>query len=557
MLLSDEQDYVADGGEGRIYAKGNVVYKLYLDPARMIPEAKITELAALEHPHIIRPKDIILNEHNQPIGFTMDRVTGTELCRLFNTVFLTSNGITPDMLLKLVENMQKTTQFIHAQGCLVVDGNELNYLVDAKTYVVPFFIDVNSYQTPGFPASAINIFFRDPHAKTFSHLTDWFTFGIVACKIFVGVHPYKGTHPKYGRKDTLKRMQANVSIFHPDTRLPLAARDFSYIPTAYYEWFVKLFEKGERLPPPYVAGLLKVIPVTRELIQSTGNFVIKPLRTYDEDVISHTIIYGTQVVMTKTAVYLGGDRYAINVKGGHVVLTPKTLIPLTVSIRETDSMLEISDMQGNPLDLTLKVSRPVLIVDNTIYAVNKGDLTEIALHEVGGKPMAAVGNVWKIMPKSSVDFEGFIFQTVLGKSYVVIPYHSGGRSYCAITHVSELDEYRIINGKHDNHVCMLIGFKDNTYHRIILRFDAQYAQYDMRVAEDIDYPSLNFVTLENGIVVSIDEHAAVEVFSNKVGSSKLKRIEDPDIKTAMNLSKDGTNVVCYTGRALYSLKMTS
>ncbi len=555
IKLSEEHDYVADGGEGRIYAKGSTIYKIYHDPGHMIPEAKIAELAALDHPNIVRPKELLLDARNRPIGFTMDRIDATELCRLFNTVFLNSNNIAPEHLLKLVERMQEVTQFIHDRKCLIVDGNELNYLVDANDYVWPYFIDVNSYQTPGFPASAINVFFADPHAKTFSTLTDWFTFGIVACKIFVGVHPYKGTHPKYGKKDVLKRMQANVSIFNAETKIPVAARDFSYIPGAYYEWFVKIFEKGERVPPPHVAGLLKVVAVTTQLIQSTGNFMITRFNTYAEPILTHTAVYGRHIVHTRGALYLDRARYAGDVAGGDVVFAPKSLTPLSVRVDPADNRLSISDFSGTPLDVDLRVTRKPLVIDNAIYAVHDGDMTEIAIHELGGKAVAAVTNVWKIMPKSSKNLDSMIFQTVLGKAYVVIPYHRSGKSYCAIKHIAELDDYRIIHGKHDNRVCMFIGIKDHLYHRLILRFDEQYDRYDLRVVEDVDYPSLNFVTLDNGVVVSIDEHAAVEVFSNAVGSGAIKRIEDPDITGTMQLSKEGTQVFCHTEKTLYTLKM--
>jgi hypothetical protein len=556
VLLSEEQDYVADGGEGRIYAKEHIVYKIYLERSQMIPEAKIAELAMLDRFNIIRPKDIILNENNDIIGFTMDRVNGLELCRLFNTVFLVSNNISPEMLLKLVEKMQETTQFIHDHGCLIVDGNEMNYLVDVKEFTLPYFIDVNSYQTPSFPATAINVLFKDPHAKVFSTLTDWFTFGIVVCKLFVGIHPYKGNHPNYSKKDLWKRMQENVSIFNPETTLPVAARDFSYIPTAYYEWFVKIFEKGERLPPPYVAGLLKVVQVAPELIQSTGNFTIKLFRKYDDTILKHRAVHGMHVVITRNSLYIDRTCYAMKLFRGEVAFTPKTLIPLLVSVREHDGMLVVSEMNGNVLNLTLKVNKLPFVLDNSIYAFHHGDLTELSIHEVNNKPLVSVSQVWKIMPQSSSIFDGLIYQTVLGKAYLVIPYHTSGKSYCAVKAIPELDKYKIVDGKHDNHVCVLIGVKAETsYHRIIIRFDEMYAKYDVRVIEDIDYPSINFVTLDNGIVVSLDEHAAVEVFSNKVGAAKIKRIEDPEIKTEMILSKDGANVLFYTQDKVYSLKM--
>jgi hypothetical protein len=556
VALSEEQDYMADGGEGRIYAKEQVIYKIYLDPANMIPEAKIAELGVLDRFNIIRPKDLILNEKNTIIGFTMDRVFGTELCRLFNTVFLTSNQITPEMLLKLVESMQETIQFIHEKGCLIVDGNELNYLVDEKGYVIPYFIDVNSYQTPSFPATAYTPIFSDPHAKTFSKLTDWFSFGVVACKLFIGVHPYKGNHPNYSKKDILKRMVDHVSIFNPEATLPVSARDFSYIPTAYYEWFVKLFEKGERLPPPYVAGLLKVVPVAPKVIQSTGNFTIKLLRKYDDTILKHRAVHGIHVVITRKSLYIDRACYAMKPFRGEVVFTPKTLIPLLISVREQDNMLVVSEMNGKALDVNLKVSKLPFVHDHSIYAFQHGDLTELSVQEINNKPVVSVSQVWKIMPQSSAIFDGVIYQTVLGKAYLVIPYHLSGKNYCAVKAIPELDHYKIVDGKHDNHVCVLIGAKAKTsYHRIILRFDELYDKYDVRVVEDLDYPSINFVTLDNGIVVSLDEHAVVEVFSNKVGSTKIKRIEDPEIKTEMILSKDGANVLFYTGDKVYSLKM--
>jgi hypothetical protein len=253
--------------------------------------------------------------------------------------------------------------------------------------------------------------------------------------------------------------------------------------------------------------------------------------------------------------YIDRARYTGDLFGGDVVLTPKSLTPLSVRVNQADNRLLISDLSGAPLDLDLHVTRKPLIINNTIYAVHKDDMTEIGIHELGGKPVASVTNVWKIMPKSSQNFDNMIFQTVLGKAYVVIPYHRSGKSYCAVKHIAELDEYRIIQGKHDNRVCMFIGVKDHLYHRLILRFDEHYDRYDLRVVEDIDYPSLNFVTLDNGVVVSIDEHAAVEVFSHKVGSSTIKRIENPDITGTMLLSKEGTQVFCHTEKTLYTLKM--
>ncbi len=536
-------------------SQGNLAYKIYLDPARMIPEAKIAELARLDRPNIICPRDVLLDKQNTAIGFSMNRVDGLELCRLFNTVFLRSNNITPELLLKLVENMQETTQFIHDRGFLVVDGNELNYLVDQQDYSLPYFIDVNSYQTPAFPASAINVLFQDPQAKHFSRLSDWYSFGIVICKLFVGIHPFRGSHPNYKKRDVLQRMKDHVSIFNAESSVPAAARDFSYIPSAYYDWLVNMFEKGERVPPPHVAGLLKVVQVTAEFVQSSGNVAFKLLRKYDQDILRHKAVHGKHIVLTKEALHIDHDCHRLRQFSGEVVFSPKSAMPLLLNRREKDGILEISEMGGTVLDLQLKTERPPMALNNRIYSFYQGDLTEIVIHEMNGRPIASVANVWKIMPKSSMLFDGLIYQTVLGKSYLVIPYQEANKGYCAMQRIPELDDYKIVDGKHENHVCMLIGVKDGLYHRLILRFDARYQQYDLRVVEDIEYPQINFVSLENGIAVSLDEHATIEVFSNAPGTSKVKQIDDPAVRGDMLLSKDGANVLCYSGKKLYSLKM--
>ena len=68
-----------------------------------------------------------------------------------------------------------------------------NFLIDRDMQHV-LFIDVDSYQTAGFPATAIMDSIRDRHSSTYSAGTDWFSFAILAFQMFVGVHPYRGKH---------------------------------------------------------------------------------------------------------------------------------------------------------------------------------------------------------------------------------------------------------------------------------------------------------------------------------------------------------------------------
>ena len=144
-----QNDFVAKGGEGSIYRRGNVIYKIYEDPLKMIPEAKIKELNTVNDNNIIKPIDIILDPSNTIVGFTMRYVKGEALCKLFTNDFRNRNNITEDMIIELVENIKNSTYKIHESKCLIVDGNEFNYMVD-DSFIVPYFIDINSWQTPSF-----------------------------------------------------------------------------------------------------------------------------------------------------------------------------------------------------------------------------------------------------------------------------------------------------------------------------------------------------------------------------------------------------------------------
>ena len=170
-----QQNYVTKGGEGSIYKKGGTAFKIYEELKKMIPLAKIGELNQLDHPSIVRPQNPIYNEQKHLIGFTMDWLGGNmvALCKLFTNNFRDNNGITSDSTIELVENIKNGIHFVHQKKCLIVDGNELNYMV-ADDFVTPYFIDVNCWQTPSFPPDAIMPSIRDWTTDKFTEVTDWF-----------------------------------------------------------------------------------------------------------------------------------------------------------------------------------------------------------------------------------------------------------------------------------------------------------------------------------------------------------------------------------------------
>ncbi|GBC62802.1 hypothetical protein DENIS_3779 [Desulfonema ishimotonii] len=549
-----QNDFIAGGGEGQIYGKGDTVFKIYNTPGRMIPDAKIAELQALTRPNILTPRHVILDARNRAVGFTMKWVRDAiPLCKLFTSDFRNRTGVTDQSTLTLVENIRETIQAVHAVGCLMVDGNEFNYLVDKNDLVTPWFIDVDSYQTPTFPATAIMPSVRDWHSSTFSERTDWFSFGVIACQLFVGIHPFRGRHPAFKKNDIESRMKANVSIFNPEVRVPPAARDFGKIPARYTDWFTDLFEKGKRNPPPVRAGRFVAVPVSVAAAKSGGQFVITKIREFDSRILWHTVHAGLRLTGTRKRIYMGNDKHRVRPQTD-VVFTARKLRPVFVRIQ--DGKLRLEGVKCGLVPFPEMNAEDKMVIANTLYVRHGGKLTEFAFDDVGDRVVAMVKNVWDILPHASEIFAGVIFQNVLGKPYLVIPLPRNDRpGQCVVKPVPELADYRIVDAKHDAGVCILIGHRNNRYDRILLRFAPAFDTYDCRITRDTDPGSVNFAVLENGIAVSVNDDGSMEIFPARPGKSEVRRIEDPDISPRMRLCREGNTVMFFKGKKLFSLRM--
>ena len=545
-----QKDFVAKGGEGKIFIKNNIVFKIFEDAKKMIPEAKIQELQAITNLNVLKPKEILLGKGNKIIGFTMDHASNTvPICKIFTNTFRTTNGLTNDTSIGIVQTMRETFTHIHEKGCLIVDANELNFLVDDKTFKVVYFIDVNSYQTKSFPATAIMPSIRDWTNNSFNEDTDWYSFAVIACQLFVGTHPYKGKHSKYGKVSLEQRVKDHVSIFNPDGIPPKNMRDISNIPTGYMDWFLDLFEKGKRLPPPSDTGTAVATKTKFIIITSNDNFEIQDYKDFGDDIVLHQGGLRGDTTRTKGYIFLGSVKEPVS-PGVGIVYTTRSTSPILIRIQ--NDQLELLRLVGDLIQPSVTCSR-FMVIGNTIYLKDKGQLHELVFNELGTQIIASIKTTWNIMPNSSELYDGMIVQSVLGNSHVVIPLPES--SSLIDKHIPELDEYRIIAAKHDSGVCFFIGYKDNQYHRIIIKFGDRYVKYHVRVTNDIDNNSLNFVTLENGVVVTIIDDENMEVFLRNIDKTTVKTIKDQNLSTNMKLCKSGTQLRFFTGSVLYNIKM--
>jgi hypothetical protein len=230
------------------------------------------------------------------------------------------------------------------------------------------------------------------------------------------------------------------------------------------------------------------------------------------------------------------------------------LIPILIKIE--DNKLEYHALkEGYKLkELDLECSEK-MIVNNILYLKNNEKLIEIEFNEMNGHIVPAIKTVWTIEPNSSKLFSNIIVQSVLGKTYVAIPLPKlGQRSSFIIKAIPELDKYRIVDSKYDNKVSMFIGYQNGDYFKIIAIFDDEYNKYKIRVIPT-DYIPLNFITLDNGVVVSINDDSSIEIFTNRIDKDDIKKIKDPEINTSMRLFKDGMTVMFVSGNKSYRIRM--
>jgi len=301
-----KDDYVASGGEAKIYKQGNTCFKIFHEQKNMIPEAKFNELQNLTLSNIIKPHEIVMNKNNAHIGFTSSWVEGTPLCKVFVTGYRKRSGITDDHVVKMINNIKDGVEFTHKHDCVIVDLNELNFLIGAD-HVTPYFIDVNAWKTTNFPPTAIMNSIRDFSTNDFNPMTDWFSFAVLACWTFVGVHPFKGNHPQYKHSDieerTKQRMLDKISIFNKDVKVAPNAR-MNSIPDHYKEWFKQVFENGVRSAPPNESGVIVMIPTDIHVIRGTDNFDVFKIKSFPENLIWYSKIQGQHVSASKDKVFI-------------------------------------------------------------------------------------------------------------------------------------------------------------------------------------------------------------------------------------------------------------
>ncbi len=550
----NKSNFIAAGGEGQVYAKNRTVYKIYIDKKKAIPFSKIQELSLITDNNIIKPEKLLLDKNDIPVGYTMKKVSNTYvLCQLFPKVFRDRENLDNDTVLKLVLRLREMIENVHNADILVVDMNEMNYLVD-KSFKNIYGIDVDSYQTRSFPATAIMDSIKDRHTTKFNELTDWFSFGVISFQMFVGIHPFKGRHPsiKYpqdkGREMT-ERMLQNIPVFHKDVRYPGNVLPFDIIPQAYRDWFKAVFHSGKRMAPPTDAMEVIFVPTIIKSVASDKDFDITEIFIYPANLIEYLSVDGIRITTLKNDDIYLNDAENHGLIGKDIAITSQNNVICGDIYNHQLKLQNVSNRKDIPCTIA---AEETMSYNGRLFVKNLGTFSEINFLEIGDNIQAVPHIVANVMENATQVFPGTVIQNMLGRFMVSI-FPSKGLHYQI--NVEEFDGYKIIDAKYDNKVLFVIGVKNGKYDKFIFKFNHNFSQYSLRKEQNINYCGINFIVLDNGVVVHINEAEDLELFSNKKDATTIRVIDSDTIDGNMRLFKDGVNVLFSKGKKLYRMKM--
>ena len=546
-----DKDYLAQGGQGSIYVKNNAVYKLYHDPAKLIPEQKMQELQALSDlKNVIIPASSVYDGTGQRVGFTMRYVADTEyLCKLFVANFKKQNNITPQRIDEIVRYMQTTLIDIHKRGVIVGDYNEMNFLLD-KNLKVPYYIDVDSYQTPSYKCNAIMESVRDRTLPLgdFNEMSDWFSWGIVAFQLYTGIHPYKGKHPSYKMNELAKRMDDGISVFDKDVTVPKFV-NMSAIPKSHMEWFKRVFVDGERSIPPFSDGVKNYSVINAVVVDDTMNVITELVLTFASDILDTVFYNGQYRTITRDGLFFEDKlqyQFTKNYISARLVHTQGG-DPIVIAMVDRHN-IEVFDINGD-LITELNDVKDAKVFNDCIYVVtDSGYITQYSFEKLG-KIKCLPRNVMTVNAKTSRMYDGVAIHNIFGKHSALIPYE---KSKCVTVPMPALDNKRVMDAKRIGRWLFVLTEHKGEYDLVTTYFDESFLKkIDTKTEQDVSFRNLNVTIAPNDMVIFNKDDDSLELFfDTKRGT---KRVENTPLRNDLRLVYGKTP--CFVdGKSLYSIK---
>ena len=547
-----KEDFVAKGGEGEIYRKGNLAFKFPFNVSTSLNPAKIRELSVLaNNPNILAPTEIVTDTSGVEIGFTMPFKEDTiSLATLFSKDFQVQNSISVQDKVKILKTLQTAIEFIHANKCLMVDGNEMNYLISKGDLETPYIIDVDSFQTEHFPYTAFHEQTRDYATPKVSPLTDWYSFSIVAFKLFFNTHPYRGNHPGFKRSDIIGKMKAGISVFHSEVKLPPTLKSLSGIPSNYLEWFKDLYSSGKRLAPPGIAGSVQKVTIQVAAVKSSSKLKLVLIKTY-----KFTILKFSKIGSADFAVLKNSNVTGLSIRA--FLNSEISKFPILSEIKKGKAHLSTNKSPITPP--ILDTLQGQLVTGRQLFYITKSKIIHIELLTLSGKTFASCGVHWDILPNSSQLLDGVIYQSTLGKPYLYIPYTSQEHkdAACAIVSIQELEGIKVLAGKRIDNIVIIAGNDGTNYVKFIFKFKSDFSDYTVIKTTPQDFPSLNFTVLDTGVFIHINEELELEAMPSHWQKSTITKVSDKSLTSNMQLFTADGKALVSAGNKLYQLSMVT
>jgi hypothetical protein len=438
-VVLDDRSFVAHGGQGRVWARGERAYKVPDDASTVIPAAKIAELARIVDPCVARPLALIEAEDRRAtIGHTMRLVAhAVPWAQLVPRPSRARFGVDDRQALALVERLRERVLGLHAVGIAMVDLHGWNVLVDVRRRE-PWLVDLDGAQTPSFPATAIAAHIADPHAPTgvFGPATDWFAFAITTFELLCGIHPYRGTHP---RVQTLAdRMRARLSVLSPDVRVPPSCTPVDSLPHVWQDWYRGVLEAGVREPPPSSSS-----PPSRKRLPNS--------RLPDG-------ACGLVSIGSAPRILVHDDRGAL------ALFDPKDGTTRGLGVAANEVRVDAGRVLGRCGDRWV----------------------EVTLHGQPHAPWASLRVLARIAPWASALWPGCATQTLLGAVHLHVRTAGGVRS----VDLRELAGMRVVEAAADDASAVVLACDGATWHRISLRWDPAGAIAQRTLERDVSAASL-------------------------------------------------------------------
>ncbi len=529
-ILLNDAHFLARGGQASVYAQEGLAYKIFDDLDQVPSLERLRALKRLRHEQILGPLEPLYDEQGALLGFSMKLLSEAwTLCELFPLSFRRTQGLSPAQALALVLQLRELLSFIHLQGALIVDLNEMNVLVKHSLDHL-YLIDTDSWQLPGFPATALSESVRDRHSSSFDEGTDWFAFAVVSFQLLTGIHPYRGRHPRLRSLD--ERMEAQVSVFDPEVKLPPSCLPFSLIPDDWRCWYEQLFEEGLRSPPPGTqASASHHLPPMPPAI-AAPQIELEVMARYPESILK--VLQGPQacLVLTEGGLYLGDQQLSTAPSGAAVLGFDSQGAPLALERTQLYTPA--------PRSLPLKLSQ-VSGAEGALYGLCEDQL--LALQIFKG---AILPRRWaRLLPRAARLWPGVALQAVGTSTWCWLLEARDVRGFS----LPELRAHRLMEARAERGALMVLGFSKGRYDRLLFRSTRR--GYDCEIQEDVAPEALEFVHLKSGVLVWRWEDQLI-LRSGRPGEAGERRFS---LNQPLSLWSGASGLLGSQGEILYRMRL--